>query len=412
MTRRQFLQKVGTVGVVGSMVGLAGCEQFFGDDSDESTMGRAEACGPYEPTVTGSPGWRTIGGDSAGTGVVPATGAPKPPLSLDWTFTLGGMAGGAVRPVATADRVYTYENAYEMDSMLYAVDAASGEAVWERSIDGPRGSPAIGDDTIVALAESTVLGLNLETGETQWTGPESHVGPFDGSPVIVDETVYVPTGLSLLALDLADGAVRWRHTTGEETVATPAIVGETVYYGDYDTYVYAVDAATGEERWRVKTNAHIDCNVAVTGGTVFVGNGEGIVHALDAASGEHAWTHDVGSDPNVIATDGSHVYVDTDGQHHALEATTGTSCWSTAYGETEGIGIAVGDGRVYVPLTVAGSTYDSLPGVLDAATGETLAKTHEFESTYAGFYRGMAVADGAVYASGKDKGGITLARFS
>ncbi|SEP03281.1 PQQ-like domain-containing protein [Halogranum amylolyticum] len=170
---------------------------------------------------------------------------------------------------------------------------------------------------------------------------------------------------------------------------------------------------TGEERWRVKTNAHIDCNVAVAGGTVFAASKAGVAHALDAASGEHAWTHDVRSEPHVTATDGSHVYVGTGGQLHALEATTGTSCWSTTYGDTNGIGIAVGNGRVYTPLTISGSEYGSLPGVLDAATSETLAPTQGgFESPDARFYRGTAVVDGAVYASGVDEGGISLARFS
>ncbi|KAB1185091.1 MULTISPECIES: PQQ-binding-like beta-propeller repeat protein [Haloferax] len=413
MNRRRFLRTVGAGGMVGLNAGLAGCSQFSGGGSNEEDTGRAEACKPYEPTVTGQSGWRTVRGDPAGTGVVPASEAPEPPLSLDWTFTLGGMAG-AIQPVATTDRVY----AHEYDSMLYAVDAESGEEVWGRRVDRPRGSLAIADDVVVALADSTVLGLDPETGETRWTGPETHTETFHGSPVIVDETVYVPTELSLLALDLADGSVRWQHTTGEETIATPAIVGNTVYYGDHDTYVYAVDAATGEERWRVKTNAHIDCNVSVGDGVVFAGSKEGIIRALDAGSGEHIWTHDLGAEPNAIATDGSHVYAHTRGQLHALETSSGASCWSTAYGDTRGIGVAVGGGRVYVPLTEAGFTeprseYGTRPGVLDAATGETLAQTQgEFESDYARFYKGSAVTDGAVYASGVGEGGITLARFS
>ncbi|QLG27413.1 PQQ-binding-like beta-propeller repeat protein [Halorarum halophilum] len=390
------------------MVGLAGCGQLLGDDSDESNMGRTEACGTYEPTVSGSSGWRTVGGDPAGTGVVPATGAPEAPLSLDWTFTLGGMAG-AVRPVATADRVY----AHEMDSMLYAVDAGTGEEVWGKRVDAPRGSSAIGDDVVVTLAESTVLGLNPETGKTRWTGPDSHVGLFQGSPVIIDETVYVPTELSLLALNLADGSIRWQHTTGEETVATPAIIGDTIYYGDYDTYVYALDAATGEERWRVKTNAHIDCNVAIADGTVFAGSDEGVLHALDAGTGDHRWTYDLQSIPKVIASDGAHAYVGAGATLHALEVVTGAHCWSTENEDSYVTGIAISDGRVYAPLERIGSENGGLPGVLDAATGEALAETHgQFESSWARFNRGPAVVDGAVYASGVDEGGITLARFS
>ncbi|WP_224333807.1 PQQ-binding-like beta-propeller repeat protein [Haloprofundus halobius] len=401
MNRRRFLRTVGATGIVGATVGIAGCGQF----TDESNAGQTEACGPYEPTVSGSTGWQTVGGDPAGTGVVPASETPEPPLSLDWTYILGGMAG-AVQPVATAGRVY----AHEYDSLLCAVDATSGEKVWEKRVESPHGPLAIGDDVVVALAESTVLGLNPETGETRWTVSENYTGLFRGGPVVVDETVYVSTELSLLALDLADGTVRWKHTTGEETVATPAIVGETVYYGDYDTYVYALDAATGEEKWRVKTNAHIDCNVTVADGTVFAGNPDGIVHAIDAASGEHTWTYDVRSDPNVLATDGSHVYVQTDDQLYAVEATTGVSCWST---ESTGAGVAVGDGCVYTPLPVEEPESRSLPGVLNAATGEKLAKTQgEFESRYARYYKGSAVVDGAVYASGVDEDGISLARFS
>lgn len=404
MNRRDFLR---TVGGVGSVVGFAGCSQLAGEDSDATDGGRAEACESYRPTVSGTADWRTVRGDPAGTGVVPASGAPEPPLAVDWTFTLGGMVGAA-EPVATADRVY----AHEYDSTVYAIDAASGEEVWARSVDTPRGSPAIGDDVVIALGDSTILGLHPETGETRWTGPESNTDRFQANPVVVDGVAYVPTELSLLALNCTDGTARWRHTTGEETISTPAIVGDTVYYGDYDTYIYALDTATGEERWRVKTDARIDCNVAVGDGLVFAGSRDQTVHALDATSGARIWTHDFGAQPDAIATDGAHVYVDIDRRLYALEAASGTSCWSTGYGDTRGIGIAVGGGRVYTPLTDTESDYGTRPGVIDAATGETLAQTQgAFESEYARFYKGTAVVDGAVYASGVSEGGITLARF-
>lgn len=408
MNRRRYLRTIGAVGGAGSMVGLTGCSQLSGDDSDESSMGRAEACGAYEPTVTGLTGWQTVGGDAAGTGVVPAGEAPEAPLSLDWTFTLGGHAG-TVRPVATADRVY----AHEMDSTLYAVDATTGTEVWAKRVDNPQGSVAIGEEVVVALAQSTVLGLDPETGESRWTGPESHVGLFQGSPVVVDETVYVPTELSLLALDLADGTVRWKHTTGEETVATPAIIGETVYYGDHDTYVYALDATTGEEHWRVKTDAHVECNVVVVDDTVFAASNDGTLHALNAATGVHRWRYDVQSSPSVVASDGAHAYIATREALHAVEVSTGVSCWSAEYGDSYAPGIAVGDGRLYASLENPNSNSRRLPGVLDAATGEVLGRAKgTFESKYARYGHGPTVVDHAVYASGVDEDGIALARFS
>lgn len=53
MNRRRFLRTAGTLGGVGSLVGLAVCGRLSGGGAD---AGRADACGPYEPTVTGSPG--------------------------------------------------------------------------------------------------------------------------------------------------------------------------------------------------------------------------------------------------------------------------------------------------------------------------------------------------------------------
>lgn len=340
--------------------------------------------------------------------MVPAADAPEGPLSTDWTFTLGGHSGAA-RPVATADRVY----AHEMNSVLYAIDAATGDEVWARAVDEPRGSLAVGDEVAVALTESTVLGLDPETGERRWTGPESHAGLFQRGPAVADGTAYVPVDLSLLALDLADGTVEWEHTTGEETVATPAVVGDTAYYGDEDTYVYALDAATGRERWRYKTAGRVECNVAVADGTVFAGSEDGTLHALDAATGDRHWTYDLQSPPAAIASDGAHAYVGAGATLRAIEAVTGDRCWSTGYQDSYASGIAVGGGRVYAPLPRTRSPDEGLPAVLDAATGDVRARTKgAFESASAQFSQGPAVVDGAVYASGVDEGGITLARFS
>ena len=46
--------------------------------------------------------------------------------------------------------------------------------------------------------------------------------------------------------------VKWEFTTGGDVSATPAVVGDTVYFPDRAGNLYAVDKWTGQQRWRVQ----------------------------------------------------------------------------------------------------------------------------------------------------------------
>ena len=43
--------------------------------------------------------------------------------------------------------------------------------------------------------------------------------------------------------------VKWEFTTGGDVSATPAVVGDTVYFPDRAGNLYAVDKWTGQQRW-------------------------------------------------------------------------------------------------------------------------------------------------------------------
>ncbi|WP_439026695.1 outer membrane protein assembly factor BamB family protein [Haloarchaeobius sp. DT45] len=408
MNRRRF---VGRLAAVGSLTTLAGCNGIGGstDSQPLPEVGRAEGCGPYEPTVTGTPEWRTVGGDPAGTGVVPADAVPSTPLTVDWTAPIAGVTG-STRPVATTDRVYTHD----LDSTLYAVDAATGELAWGQNLTDPRGSPAITDEAIVVLSEHRVVGLAPEDGEVLWTGPSAHVDVFNGSPVVVDDTAYVPHGLALYALDVTDGTVRWRHETGEETVATPAVADGTVFYGDEDTYVYALDVETGTERWRHKTDSQFECNVSVAGGVVCTAARDGTVLALDTGTGIRLWSYTVGAKPQVVASDGAQAYVATEGRVYAFDLGSGRPCWSTgAYDGAYDSGLAVGGGHVYAPGSTRTTSNHPRPVVIDAASGETTwSDDPRSDDGQLSFEMGPVVVDGAVYATGGGANSLRLTRMS
>jgi outer membrane protein assembly factor BamB len=405
VNRRRFLEAVGTVGVG---TALAGCNGLVDDGTNGTAGGRAEACGEYAPTVLGTAGWRTASGDPAGTGVVPADSPPDPPLTDDWTFPIDGVSG-TTRPVVTSTRVFTHE----MDATFYAVDSGTGDRVWSRTIDEPRGSPAATEDTVVLIRDGRVIALDAREGRTSWTGPEGYTGLFWGSPVIHDGVAYVPFDLSLYALDLDDGSVRWKHTSGHETVGTPALVGDTVFYGDTDTYLYALDAETGEERWRFKTAGSIKSNVSVAADAVFFASEAGTAYGVERKTGSLRWEQSVGGETRTVASDGAHAYVGTEDRLYAFRSSTGTECWSTGgYAGAYDSGLAAGDGRVYVPKKSGRGSWAGLM-LLDAATGERRWATdyREYErGTDLGM--GPVVVDGAVYATGGGAKSLALVRLS
>jgi glucose dehydrogenase len=133
-------------------------------------------------------------------------------------------------------------------------------------------------------------------------------------------------------------------------VATPIVVGDTVFLQDAMSNVFAFELATGNERWSLVYDQHVPSGgpngVAVAYGMVyFAVGGYGDVFAVDAETGDQIWTINIGGprregiDMAPAVHDGI-VYFSTvpgnpegfyqGGQRgvlHALSATTGEVLW-------------------------------------------------------------------------------------
>ena len=81
--------------------------------------------------------------------------------------------------------------------------------------------------------------------------------------------------------------------------SSPAVVGNTVYMGSWDSYLYALDAKTGQQKWAFKSGEDdsihnqvgFQSSPAVADGTVYVGCRDAHVYALDAATGRKRWDY-------------------------------------------------------------------------------------------------------------------------
>ncbi|HKG94373.1 MAG TPA: PQQ-binding-like beta-propeller repeat protein [Gemmatimonadaceae bacterium] len=270
-----------------------------------------------------------------------ATGEPA------WTFD----ARSAIASTAAVAEGKVFVAA--RDGRLYALDARTGAERWRASLGADRPLP-----------------WGHESGDF-----------YVSSPAYAGGTLYVGGGDgNVYALAASDGAVRWRHATGGRVRSSPAVEGGLVVVGSADGVVYAADARTGAARWTFATlgaslesgsfgfdRRTVQASPAIVGDRVFVGARDGFVYALDRATGRLAWKFDheiswVNSSPAVA--DGA-VYVGTsDGWFvQALDAATGAERWRTSTASAVWGSPAVVDSFVYAG-EAAGNVL-----ALDARTG-------------------------------------------
>jgi outer membrane protein assembly factor BamB len=239
------------------------------------------------------------------------------------------------------------------DGVLRAVDVGTGKTQWQAHTAGRiRSSPAVsGNYVVVGDADGVVYAFDRATGTTKWKHEtEGHTlrsGEFgydrrtiQSSPAIVGERVFVGARDGFLyALELATGTRRWRFDHKISWVnSSPAVDGGMVFAASSDgQFAQAVDAATGAEKWRV-TTALVWSSPSVSGNRVFVGDALGRLHAIDKTTGVEKWVYRAGgpifSSP-AIAGGGLFVGSD-DGGVYAIDVTASKALpravyWDSAY---------------------------------------------------------------------------------
>src|SRR5262245_22926183 len=63
--------------------------------------------------------------------------------------------------------------------------------------------------------------------------------------------------------------VKWQFRTTAQVLSSPAVSGNTVYFGSNDHRLYAVDLASGEIKWEFKTDGRVASSPAVSNGVVY-----------------------------------------------------------------------------------------------------------------------------------------------
>jgi len=175
-----------------------------------------------------------------------------------WRKSLGEPLRGA--PSVYNNRVY----ALTIDNQLFALNAETGETVWNVSgtveVAGLLGAaaPAVAQDTVVVGFSSGELNaLRAENGRTVWADALARTGrstamaalsDIDASPVIDRGRVYaIGHGGRMVALELATGQRVWeRNFAG---TSTPWVAGEFIYIVTLEGEVLCLTRREGKVRW-------------------------------------------------------------------------------------------------------------------------------------------------------------------
>ncbi len=321
-----------------------------------------------------------------------------------WTAPVTGFVHEFPNPVIVDGIVY-YPSSAGIGS-LYALDALTGEILWEYPV-GPTDDAVTVKDGFVYVASDSLFCLDALDGSREWASGQADWS--GSSPAVVDGKVYAgnriePEQSMISRFDATTGEVEWTSVIPEMTVSCLAVWEELVLvpsYTGYSSPLYAFDRSTGETVWATPIPVGFwDSSPVVVDSTIFICSWEGLVYAIECLSGEILWTSPVaGSITATLSYHDEFLFGGVEqsaGPFFCADATTGTILWSASAGIHGSPCVA--DGLVFFGENVNPEEYARVMA-LDCETGE-IVWTYPVEVEW--FMSTPAVTDGIMYIAALD----------
>jgi outer membrane protein assembly factor BamB len=165
-------------------------------------------------------------------------------------------------------------------AQLIALDAATGETVWEvkRQVAASWATPVlatVAEHTEVYLnAEPFVMAFNAETGEKLWQN-ECMGGEVGPSPAYADGLAYFTTDYAMLAAIHTggtdkDGTIAWQVDEELPDVSSPVAGNGLLFVSTSAGIISCYDAKTGDLQWREEYDKGFYASPVIAAGRVYV----------------------------------------------------------------------------------------------------------------------------------------------
>lgn len=287
-------------------------------------------------------------------------------LSIAWDTALGG----SIVSSPTIVNGVAYVGAY--DGNIYALNAATGEKIWNYSTGtiGFSSTLAVVNNKVYTGADDgNVYCIEANAGTKVWQASAGGLRSL-GSPIVSGEKLYVGAANGILyCYDASTGSVHWTYNTGGSITQTPTVdsVNDCVYVPSRGTrtgQVFKINATTGALIYNVSIPCFqqpvIGASVSIGGGMIFVRADYVYNYALNATDGQVVWkfnsTVNAGTPEQANGVSQScailyqygRVYLNNYFSISCLNAFTGKELWNTYLArENVAQGLSYSYGRIY-----------------------------------------------------------------
>ena len=280
--------------------------------------------------------WPTFHNNVARAGYSP--GSMYPPLEERWVTSEDRWGSTWTGPVVKNGILYECTD----DGYIGAMDAYSGMAIWSRQLGGAGNLqcvPVVENGVVYATfysiyGNSTLYALDALTGETIWEVEGSDIGLDFIEWMVLAYSEGMLYGGSyenyVWAIDASNGSLVWTYNASDWLFSGATVNGGQVYMAGYYGYVMALDQYTGAFLWSTYVDGPVSSPPLAAQGALYMGTFAGTMYCLDELTGAHLWS--VGGlgfmDYATPAYDGAYIYFGSEDATYCLDANDGTMIWS------------------------------------------------------------------------------------
>ena len=190
------------------------------------------------------------------------------------------------------------DNVYFGNSLGYAksVNISSGKVNWTYKTDASLFSrPAVAKNSvIIPTADKRLVWLNKKTGKTEFVWNAD--GPYVADGIIRGNTLYQGGSKTFQAWDVKKHKLLWHFDSiFNYCQAEPAIDGNHIAFGAWDTYLRLLDTANGQLIWKWNNGKNINlfspgnCVPVITPDKVIIVAPDRYMTAIDRNTGRQIW---------------------------------------------------------------------------------------------------------------------------